>query len=379
MCISNNKYPEQRVDLGGSILLGGVALNEQRQERHVLAYSVEVTTLAKGSSRGSADLAWSTDDPVGDEFGPDLSPAPRRVGNAVLFMVPAKRGSLTPDCLIPVSKYPRFLKDIQTAVAPPAPTRRSASRGAMSFGDVKGLDAVVVKGFDDGVYDVVIAPEGASQIASVIAQVDEDKRPQLNEELYAELDIVCPGWTAVLFCFSESTAKQAGAQMISYEPLMPHLIFLPGLDGHNGAIERGNVTLDHTIAFFHYRMAKSAATPVRYSDDALQLGPQFPGQYPPRRRGPGFSTAPALGMTAPPKKLPWFIPSAVIGTVIPAGTKAPQGDFYAKVADVEQGVLRVSRDVPKTWRNLPGNPAKPNGGRMWTIRRDGFGYEDEAR
>jgi hypothetical protein len=355
MCISNNRYEAPRVDFKDTILYAGVVRKDNGDVRHVLGYYNKVATLA-GASAAGQDFGWDVSANGGDDFGYEIAPAPRKVGNAMLFCVPAKPGTLTANSLIPVKDYPAFMEDYKRAVAPPQAKRRGAS-DSMSFSLGADSAPVVVKGFDGGTYDVVIAPGGPSQIAQVIAQADEDKRPALNEELYAELTTAYPGFTAVLFCFSESDAEKAGCALIEYEPLLPHLLFLPGLDGHNGAIERGQVEVNHTLVLGHYDMKTGNA--VRFTDQKLRGLPGYGGDDHLRRSG-------AMSLTAPiPKRPYWALPRVVGKTT--GETTMPQGDFWALVEDVKKGNFRVRRQVPPGWNKLPGSPADPAGATKYYI------------
>lgn len=357
MCISNNAYSAPRVDFKDTILFGGVVRNEQGTIEHVLGYYNKVATLS-GTPAATEDFGWDVGAHSDDDFGYDIAPKPKRVGNAMLFCLPAKPGTLKGvENLIAVKDYPRFMEDYKRALAPKP---RSASRGISFSLGVDSADApVVVKGFDGGTYDVVIAPGGPSQIAQVIGQVDEDKRPQLNEALYAELATAYPNFAAVLFCFSESDAEKAGCAMIRYTPMLPHLIFLPGLDGHNGYIERGNVELNHTLVLGTYDMKSGAGDAVQFTDNLL-IASQAP--YGTRRSD-------ARSLTAPRPKAPnWALPR-VIGRIIEPGTLVPQGDFWAQVEDVKNGIFRVRRQVPPGWSKLPGSPADPAAGGKYYITR----------
>lgn len=348
MCISNNRYEAPRVDFNDTILYAGVVRKDNGDIRHVLGYYNKVETRA-GAAAATTDFGWDIQPTRGDHFGYELAPAPRKVGNAMLFCVPAKAGTLNANSLIPVKDYPRFMEDYKRAVAPPEPTSRSISKG-LSFS--LGVDSAptVVKGFDGGTYDVVIAPGGPSQIAQVLSQVDEAKRPALNDALYAEMTTVYPGFTAALFCFSEDDAEKAGCALVEYEPRMPHLLYMPGLDGHNGAIERGNVEVNHTLVLGHYDMKNGNA--VQFSDEKL-------------RGLAGYDTdqlrrAAYTNLTAPLPKLPFWALPRVVGKTI-SKTLMPQGDFWASVEEVQKGTFRVRRQVPPGWSKLSDSPADPVG------------------
>lgn len=323
MCIGNNTYPEPIVDFNDTILIGGDCLSEAGEIEHLCGYSMEAQTKLLQSA--GPQVGWNIG-PAGTEgdFGWHVTLPAKKKGNAMLIAIPAVPGSVNVQSLIPVGKFPNFMADYKRALAP---RPKSVSRG-ISFGlGGDGPAPIVVKGFDNGVYDVVIAPS-ANSIKSVIAQVDEAKRPELNQPLYNDLSIVYPGFTFLLFCFSEQDSAKAGCTLVKYKPMFPHLLFLPGLDGHNGKIETGNVKLNHTLVVGSYRLqpGASGSVAVRFSD-------------------PGLSEA------CP------FLPKNVLGKIIPAGTFAPQGDFLFLLDDVANGVFRCKRELPPGWSNLPGASA----------------------
>jgi hypothetical protein len=365
MCISNNAYQAPRVDFKDTILFGGVVRTESGDIEHVLGYYNKVATLTGAPASGN-DFGWDVAPNADDDFGYDIAPKPKRVGNAMLFCLPAKPGTLKGvENLIPVKDYPRFMEDYKRAVAPQEKSLTRSRSVSFSLGADSAPAPVVVKGFDGGTYDVIIAPGGPSQIAQVIGQVDEDKRPQLNDVLYSELAIAYPNFAAVLFCFSESDAEKAGCAVIRYTPMLPHLIFLPGLDGHNGYIERGEVELNHTLVLGTYDMKAGQGDQVRFTDD--KLAHSAPGYGHGRRGTPGIGGG--MGLTAPLPKAPYWLLPRVVGRVIDAGTTAPQGDFWAQVEDVKNGIFRVRRQVPPGWSKLSGSPADPANGQKYYITR----------
>ena len=324
-----NEYSEPRVSFNDTILLGLEVRNGDGPVEHVIGYYNKVR--AGRSTQSSQDFGWGADQlrsrSSGQrDFGWEVD---QPCGNAMLIAVPAKPGTLTPECLIPVGKHPHFMEDYKRAIMPPPEATRAV---AFSFCSRGGDDEepVVVKGFDGGTYDVVIA-QNASSILRVLGKVDESKRPLVNEQLYGELDIVYPGFSFLLFCFSELDAEQAGCALVKYQP-MPlivekRLLFLPGLDGHNGRIERGQVQLDHTLIVGSYQ-ASGSGRQVEFTDDELAA------------------------------QRPYFLLDRVIGKEILAGTMAPQGDFLFLLDDVRKGTFCAKRDLPPGWSKLPGAPAR---------------------
>jgi len=329
MCLSNNSYRAPRVTFDDTILLGlEVKDPTTGLVEHVVGYYNKVSARA---AEGSAPAATG-----GEDFGWDVKPAPKaktpaatKVGNAMLIAVPAEAGTVNAKSLVAVGKFPAFMEDYKRAVAPRPPVRRGGLR-SRSADSMLGAKAIVVKGFDGGTYDVVISPS-AGQIASVIKKVAKAKRPQLNAELYAELDTLYPGFTFVLFCFSEEDTAKSGCAVVKYQPRKgnENLLYLPGLDGHNGKVETGDVELNHTLVVGSYRM-----------DDFVHS------------RDVSFSDA---GLTT---TYPFFL-NRVVGKIIPKGTMAPQGDFLFNLDDVRKGVFRSKRQLPPNWSKVYGKTGVP--------------------
>lgn len=361
MCLSNNRYPRPAIRFSGTVLLGAEVDIDGKIE-HVIGYYNKVSGSGKSASategllsadaapaapnrptrRGSRPMsltaprrrtpppASSSSDFDWDTPAKPGAPATIAVGNAMLIAVPAEPGTLTAKNLVAVSDFPNFMQDYAKAVGPRAIHSDSMRRGRGGLLGAKSVE--IVKGFDKGTYDVLIAGS-AKLIAGAIGAVDEDKRPVINEELYAKLDKLYPKWTFVLFCFSEATAEKAGCALVRYTPMakFAHMLYLPGLDGHNGDIETGDVELDHTLVVGSVKMSSTApyAREVNFTDAK-------------------FATS-----------LP-FMPQRVIGKVVPNGTKVPQGDFLFKLDELRAGTFRARRVLPPGWTKVYGkSDAKP--------------------
>ncbi len=318
MCLCNNEYPVARVNFDDTILLG-LEIQTPDGVEHVCGYYNKVVAAAAPTP----DFGWNVGAPrTAGDFGWHVTPPTIKAGNAMLIAIPAIPGSVNASNLVAVSRTPHILEDYKTAVAQPeGGLLLGGSRAAMSFS--KGIVPTVVKGFDGGTYDVVIAPT-ATSIATVLSQVDAAKRPTLNEDLYAKLDLLYPGFTFVLFCFAESDSAKAGCAVVKYKPMpaWSHLLYLPGLDGHNGSVETGEVELSHTLAVGSYRMQRGAGQHVDFSDGDVN------------------------------NKI--FL-NQVIGRVIEKGTVAPQGDFLFLLDDVIRGELRAKRQLPPGWNKVFGS------------------------
>lgn len=320
MCLSNNLYASQAVDFSDTILLALEAKIEN-EIYHVLGYSNSVRSSGKPRPVAHPGAASRHSD-----FGWDVAPFQYATGNAMLFAIPAQPGTFDASGLLPTARYPHFMRDF---ARPFTSNRRSAAKSRAVIGF--GFEPLVVKGFDDDTYDVVISPR-ASLIASVIEQVDLAKRPELNPVLYAQLDLLYPDWTFVLFCFQEMEREQHGCALMRYKPMekYSHLLYAPGLDGHNGAIETGNVLLNHTVIVGTYDYARNAQLQSIYFEED------------------GIRSA-----------MPW-LNTRVIGKEYSGEFLAPQGDFLFLLEDVRQGHYRARRTLPPGWASAFGaDTAKP--------------------
>lgn len=331
MCLSNNFHDGTApVSFTDTIVFGADYLDSDGTPWHLLGYSNKVSVPKGGASErmsypigtspekglllplfgDNADFGWAVPAVSAGDFGWGIPPAPP--GDAMLIAIPAKPGTMTADDLIPVGKFPNFMEDFRRAVAPPA---MSDDYADFSLSMAPKAAAIVVKGFDSGTYDVVIAWSAAA-IADVIQQVDEAKRPQINAALYGELDALYPSWTFVLFCFAGDAAEKAGCALMRYQPMRPDLLYLPGLDGHDGRIDWDPVTLDHTIVVSSYLLHEDApnARAVKFRDAGVK------------------DSIPSL-------------PRVVIGRSY-SGIEVPQGDFLFRLEDVRRGKFRCLRSAP---------------------------------
>jgi hypothetical protein len=283
MCLSNNAYESTRIDFSCTVEFAF----ETGPDRHTLGYFNRVRARPG-------------------------SPGVKKQGNAMLLPIPARPGSIE---LVSAGKMPHVFTDYRDAITPAHERLEKLDCWGLVERSLKPL---VVKGFDDGVYDVVISPS-ARAISSVLGQVAEDKRPADNHRLYTELDALYGrGFQFVLYCFGEDTQDRAGGAIINYKPHAKwrHQLFAPALDGHNGHVEIGDVKLDHALVFGSYLMNDDVGLPVEFSDvESL------------------FHN---------------FLLRRVIGTT--TQQTIHQGDFVAQIEDVREGRLQVARTLPPNWQ-----------------------------
>ena len=228
--------------------------------------------------------------------------------------MPAAPGSLVPSSLIPLAAYRHIFRDFADAI-------RIGVALSVPSGSVSDGNAVVVSGYDAGLYDVVIASNAAAIAQALTSgKVSANKTPVLNSVMYDQLDKLYPGFTFLLFCFDPKDSGKVGGVMVQYTPMegSEDIIFLPGLDGHKGSIDSGMVALDHTIIVGSYRMEDGNGSVPWFTD-------------------PGVA-----------ENLPQ-LNCEVIGVSITAGTMAPQGDFVASIDEVCQGNVSFKREKPPGW------------------------------
>jgi len=313
MCLSNN--PEAAVDFRRTTLVGlevqGVGADGKPINQRILGYSnvMAIPRAVVASGVATAGDATSADAAIAAS-APAVAP-----GNAMLLAVPAAPGSLNASSLIPLAAYSHIFRDFANAI-------RIGVSLSVGSGNDDG-DAVVVSGYDAGLYDVVIA-SNASAIAQALTsgKVTPNKTPVLNQVMYDQLDKLYPGFTFLLFCFDPKDSGKVGGVMVQYTPMVgsEDIIFLPGLDGHNGFIETGMVALDHTIIVGSYRMEDGNGSVPWFTD-------------------PGAA-----------ENLPQ-LSCEVIGMSFAAGTMAPQGDFVLRIDEVCQGTVSIKREKPPGWAN----------------------------
>ena len=162
--------------------------------------------------------------------------------------------------LLNTADTPAILSDISKAlqVQPRAKTLGLGLRGMGAVGRMVFLK------FD--VYDIVIA-ERASRIADVIGQIDAQKRPAVDSEVFHVLEdwYRCP---VALCCFKKSEAAEAKPVAFAFVPTNPDRLVVYTLDGHDGRPPdpSARVNLDHTIFVGSHRTPKQYAATINYAD-----------------------------------------------------------------------------------------------------------------
>ena len=160
--------------------------------------------------------------------------------NAMILPFPAA-SRMGAENSIDVTGTKSLLSDMATAVMP---RTRSMSKGFGSLGVAGGY----VEVFDSGDYTVVLAAD-ARDIPHVLHKVPENKRPRLNENIFAAYAQWYPGWPIALCCFEAKKAVENQPMLWWYLPKAHDKLFLPAVDGHDGDVPRIKMTVarDHTV------------------------------------------------------------------------------------------------------------------------------------
>ncbi len=265
--------------------------------RHVLGYQNQVQSLAKPTIYKQPALTWDS----------IMNPHASGVGNAMILPFPAKPGTMTKNSVISTEKCPNILKDMAEAIQPESQLMGSyAMRGMMS----KGMEEAVV--FEHGIYTVVLAGN-PSQIPNALEQVPAHKRPDLNPEIFEAYEVWYPGWTIALCCFNNDQKRIATPLLWEYEPMHPSVLFLPGLDSHDGRAPKLDepVHVDHTVI---------VSTRTIISHNHVNY------------------------TNAIPKEVKPYLASLVLGRAFSG--KMRNGDFVCRIKEIEAGSFNPVRLAP---------------------------------
>lgn len=175
-----------------------------------------------------------------------------------------------------------------------------------------------VQVFNKGSYTVVLATSAAA-IPDALSRVPENKRPQINREIFEAYDKWYPGWTFALCCF-DSSLQTPEPLVWWYRPRNPDQIFFPALDAHTGRAPVLNslVDVDHRLVVSSSKMVAPLADTLFSPVHAVQL--------------------------SRPASVQKFIPADVMGRTYTG--KMPQGDFLFNTTDVRLGIFRPYRMEP---------------------------------
>jgi hypothetical protein len=255
--------------LTNTVLYAASAMNEGRHV-HVMGYQNRAENLSKGP-------------------------------NAMLLPIPSTV-AMGPDNMLDTTAAKAILKDYAQAVRPPPtlspnPGFRGVARAAAP-----------VQVFDKGSFTVALA-ERASDLPGAIGRIPVNKRPEINEDIFAAYDRLYPGWKMAL-CAWDGTLE-AEPLLWWYEPLDSTRLFMPALDAHDGRPPRigADVAMDHSVVVG--RVTNPFGNQVLFRD-------------------------------ALPKHLTPFLATQVVGRQYD-GMSMKNGDFICSMSDLGAGdILRVA-------------------------------------
>lgn len=298
MCVSVS--PNVEVRFQNTILYAGEARREDGKIVHVLGYQNVVQNDV--GKRGDSPF-WT--------FSKNLFGF--RVGNAMLLPFPAVPRTMTEANILDTSGSPRILKDISDSLG-------LGSRVIASRSMLQGLSFAVpeIQVFEAaGIYTIVLAQD-ARAIPDALNKVPKERRPELNEQLFAAYAKWYPNWTFALCCFNNPKLREALPLLWWYEPVMSDRLFLPTLDCHTGDVPdlNANVMLDHSIAVSSYRLDEDDKNNL----EELLFHPGFyPGQV-------------QYSEKMPPHLTP-YLPKRVLGKDFFGGGMT-NGDFFCHLEDI---------------------------------------------
>lgn len=211
--------------------------------------------------------------------------------------------------LLNTAATPELLNDVAKALEPPpVPSDIQVRELCATFGD-----GIKILQFD--IYDIVLA-ENAQSIPTVLDRVSENKRPKVNDAVFASFKdwYKCP---VALCCFNSAEAGEAKPLAFAFEPLKPDELMVYTLDGHEGEAPnlKAHVRLDHKIFVGSYLMngTQGQVGEVNYSDSI-------------------------------PAELNPYLLDKVMGVSI--HNSMENGDITFKTDDVRSGKLKGARTLP---------------------------------
>jgi hypothetical protein len=144
---------------------------------------------------------------------------------------------------------------------------RSASRDA--FGSLKLGSAKAVTVFDSGEYTVVLA-EDARDVPHALNRVPEEKRPEINEEIFDAYAKWYPDWPIAMCCWASRREMEPEPLLWWFEPKQQDVLWAPALDSHNGKAPNlsEHVRVDHAVLFGSTLTSRGA--PVRFRREVPQ-------------------------------------------------------------------------------------------------------------
>jgi hypothetical protein len=176
--------------------------------------------------------------------------------NAMILPFPAREVMGARNCL--ETEGMRWLmNDLAAAVDIPRLTRGFSPKMAI-LGSSRAVSV-----FESGTYTVVLADD-ARDIPLALGRVPEEKRPDLNDDIFEAYAKWYPQWPIALCCFESKKEMEPDPLLWWFEPRDERVLFAPALDSHNGLPPdlTEHVRVDHTVVFGSTRASRGI--PVRF-------------------------------------------------------------------------------------------------------------------
>lgn len=156
--------------------------------------------------------------------------------NSMILAVP---GFITQEFFYDTTAYAGFLKEVEDAFTPRS---RSLSKGIERDIDLS------FENFQLGIYNVFVS-NSAIEIGKAIAELPDDKRPEISSGLLKFFQNHYKGWKFVICCFDGDKPIESQPIMFKYIPFNPEMLFFPGMDSHTGKAPNlnANVEIDHFL------------------------------------------------------------------------------------------------------------------------------------
>jgi hypothetical protein len=168
--------------------------------------------------------------------------------------------------LLNTAQTPQLLTDIDTALELPTPEALSLRSSLSNTGGVSNDDGSKIVFLKFDVYDIVLA-QRASRIATVLPQIQSDKRPTVNDDVFRLLEewYNCP---VAVCCFNPMQEAESKPIGFAFEPTFPDVLRVYTLDGHDGKPPDpdANAFLDHTIFVGSFMTPSDSSMLIEYKD-----------------------------------------------------------------------------------------------------------------
>lgn len=186
--------------------------------------------------------------------------------NCMILPIPTF-SELTQDCVLNTEDDVDLLRNMARRVLP-------NTRGFAIGGSGQNYT------FEMGVYHLAIFNDlSADKIQNSLAQIPEDKRPYISQNL---IDFYCttyPSYPLLLCCFNNRDAKMASPILVHYPPVFPNTFMFNTLEGHGTAPVIGEPVEYHQkvlVGSCRIKEAFGDYKDVEYPDVSPELLPFLP-------------------------------------------------------------------------------------------------------